>query len=223
MNRLTPEEAGNKSGLVGDVDFAAASEVASAITPVPGGVGPMTIAMLLRNTLEARPPAVPAGRGRARDRGPGRMSTRPARRQGHPPPAPRRADHARRHRAAGRVAVRAHLRQPGRPARRVGHLRSRRGAASWRACSPASRWSSAPSPSAAPRCPSSTAVWCVPVGLAGVIAALVRLLERPEAANGLAAGAWLALVGALRSCAGAWETLRDEHTRCTSGTAQPRP
>ena len=53
MNRLTPEEAGNKSGLVGDVDFAAAAEVASAITPVPGGVGPMTIAMLLRNTLEA--------------------------------------------------------------------------------------------------------------------------------------------------------------------------
>lgn len=39
--------------LVGDVDFAAVSEVASAITPVPGGVGPMTIAMLLRNTLTA--------------------------------------------------------------------------------------------------------------------------------------------------------------------------
>jgi methylenetetrahydrofolate dehydrogenase (NADP+)/methenyltetrahydrofolate cyclohydrolase len=53
MNRLTPEEAGNKSGLVGDVDYAAAAEVASAITPVPGGVGPMTIAMLLRNTLLA--------------------------------------------------------------------------------------------------------------------------------------------------------------------------
>ena len=53
MHRLTPEEAGNKSGLVGDVDFAAVSEVASAITPVPGGVGPMTVAMLLRNTLEA--------------------------------------------------------------------------------------------------------------------------------------------------------------------------
>jgi methylenetetrahydrofolate dehydrogenase (NADP+)/methenyltetrahydrofolate cyclohydrolase len=52
MNRLTPEEANNKSGLVGDVDYAAA-EVASAITPVPGGVGPMTIAMLLRNTLQA--------------------------------------------------------------------------------------------------------------------------------------------------------------------------
>ena len=40
-------------GLVGDVDFAAASEVAGAITPVPGGVGPMTIACLLRNTLIA--------------------------------------------------------------------------------------------------------------------------------------------------------------------------
>lgn len=39
--------------LVGDVDFAAASEKAAAITPVPGGVGPMTIAMLLRNTLTA--------------------------------------------------------------------------------------------------------------------------------------------------------------------------
>ncbi|HTU79022.1 MAG TPA: bifunctional methylenetetrahydrofolate dehydrogenase/methenyltetrahydrofolate cyclohydrolase FolD [Solirubrobacteraceae bacterium] len=53
MNRLTPEEAGNKSGLVGDVDFAEVSEIASAITPVPGGVGPMTIALLLRNTLLA--------------------------------------------------------------------------------------------------------------------------------------------------------------------------
>lgn len=40
-------------GLVGDVDFGPVSEIASAITPVPGGVGPMTIAMLLRNTLTA--------------------------------------------------------------------------------------------------------------------------------------------------------------------------
>jgi methylenetetrahydrofolate dehydrogenase (NADP+) / methenyltetrahydrofolate cyclohydrolase len=40
-------------GLVGDVDFDAVREVAGAITPVPGGVGPMTIAMLLSNTLEA--------------------------------------------------------------------------------------------------------------------------------------------------------------------------
>jgi len=41
-----------ENGLVGDVDFEAAKEVASAITPVPGGVGPMTIAMLLKNTVE---------------------------------------------------------------------------------------------------------------------------------------------------------------------------
>jgi methylenetetrahydrofolate dehydrogenase (NADP+)/methenyltetrahydrofolate cyclohydrolase len=40
-------------GLVGDVDFGPVSEVASAITPVPGGVGPMTIAMLMSNTLRA--------------------------------------------------------------------------------------------------------------------------------------------------------------------------
>src|SRR5258708_1721654 len=39
--------------LAGDVDFAAAVDVAGAITPVPGGVGPMTIAMLMRNTLVA--------------------------------------------------------------------------------------------------------------------------------------------------------------------------
>jgi methylenetetrahydrofolate dehydrogenase (NADP+) / methenyltetrahydrofolate cyclohydrolase len=42
-----------EDGLVGDVDFEAVSEVAGAITPVPGGVGPMTRAMLLVNTLEA--------------------------------------------------------------------------------------------------------------------------------------------------------------------------
>lgn len=53
MNRLTPQEAGNSSGLVGDVDFEAVRELAGAITPVPGGVGPMTIAMLLGNTLQA--------------------------------------------------------------------------------------------------------------------------------------------------------------------------
>lgn len=53
INRLTPEEAGNSSGLVGDVDFEAVAEIAGAITPVPGGVGPMTIACLLRNTLQS--------------------------------------------------------------------------------------------------------------------------------------------------------------------------
>ena len=38
---------------VGDVDFESASQVAGAITPVPGGVGPVTVAMLLRNTVRA--------------------------------------------------------------------------------------------------------------------------------------------------------------------------
>ncbi|HEY3759224.1 MAG TPA: bifunctional methylenetetrahydrofolate dehydrogenase/methenyltetrahydrofolate cyclohydrolase FolD [Solirubrobacteraceae bacterium] len=61
MNRLTPEEAGNKSGLVGDVDYAAVAPIAAAITPVPGGVGPMTIALLLRNTLQAAEAALAAG------------------------------------------------------------------------------------------------------------------------------------------------------------------
>ena len=44
---------GGKARVVGDVDFAEAVEVAGAITPVPGGVGPMTIACLLVNTLRA--------------------------------------------------------------------------------------------------------------------------------------------------------------------------
>lgn len=39
--------------MCGDVDFAAVAEKCSAITPVPGGVGPMTIAMLLSNTVQA--------------------------------------------------------------------------------------------------------------------------------------------------------------------------
>jgi methylenetetrahydrofolate dehydrogenase (NADP+)/methenyltetrahydrofolate cyclohydrolase len=52
INRL-PAEAGGKSRLVGDVAFEEARQVAGAITPVPGGVGPMTIACLLKNTLQA--------------------------------------------------------------------------------------------------------------------------------------------------------------------------
>ncbi|MEM6835083.1 MAG: bifunctional methylenetetrahydrofolate dehydrogenase/methenyltetrahydrofolate cyclohydrolase, partial [Pseudomonadota bacterium] len=52
INRIpAPERGEGKTRLVGDVDFAAAQAVAGAITPVPGGVGPMTIACLLRNTL----------------------------------------------------------------------------------------------------------------------------------------------------------------------------
>jgi methylenetetrahydrofolate dehydrogenase (NADP+)/methenyltetrahydrofolate cyclohydrolase len=51
INRIDTGE--GKTKLVGDVDFASAADVAGAITPVPGGVGPMTIAVLLRNTLVA--------------------------------------------------------------------------------------------------------------------------------------------------------------------------
>ena len=53
INRLPPEEPGAKGKLVGDVDFDDAQRVAGAITPVPGGVGPMTIAVLLANTVTA--------------------------------------------------------------------------------------------------------------------------------------------------------------------------
>jgi len=51
INRVEDADAPRGYRLVGDVDFEGASKVASLITPVPGGVGPMTIAMLLRNTL----------------------------------------------------------------------------------------------------------------------------------------------------------------------------
>jgi methylenetetrahydrofolate dehydrogenase (NADP+)/methenyltetrahydrofolate cyclohydrolase len=53
VNRVDDPEYERGYRLVGDVDFAAVSEVAEAISPVPGGVGPMTITMLLRNTLQA--------------------------------------------------------------------------------------------------------------------------------------------------------------------------
>ena len=51
INRIEGKE--GKTRLIGDVDFDSASAVAGAITPVPGGVGPMTIACLLRNTVQA--------------------------------------------------------------------------------------------------------------------------------------------------------------------------
>jgi methylenetetrahydrofolate dehydrogenase (NADP+)/methenyltetrahydrofolate cyclohydrolase len=53
INRVPDPTAKNGTRIVGDVDFESASMVAGAITPVPGGVGPMTIAMLLKNTLQA--------------------------------------------------------------------------------------------------------------------------------------------------------------------------
>lgn len=53
INRLAPADGEQKGRLVGDVDYVGVAEVAGAVTPVPGGVGPMTIACLLRNTLVA--------------------------------------------------------------------------------------------------------------------------------------------------------------------------
>ncbi len=65
INRLPPAEGEAKGRLVGDVAYAEAMEVAAAVTPVPGGVGPMTIAVLLRNALVAahRNAAVPLAEG----------------------------------------------------------------------------------------------------------------------------------------------------------------
>jgi methylenetetrahydrofolate dehydrogenase (NADP+)/methenyltetrahydrofolate cyclohydrolase len=53
INRVDDPASKRGYKLVGDVDFASVSKVASAITPVPGGVGPMTVAMLMVNTLKA--------------------------------------------------------------------------------------------------------------------------------------------------------------------------
>ncbi|MFC2064742.1 hypothetical protein ACFLXB_06570, partial [Chloroflexota bacterium] len=58
INTVTDQYCGKKTGkprqkLYGDVNFEEAKEVAGYITPVPGGVGPMTIAMLMANTLRA--------------------------------------------------------------------------------------------------------------------------------------------------------------------------
>jgi methylenetetrahydrofolate dehydrogenase (NADP+)/methenyltetrahydrofolate cyclohydrolase len=61
INRVADSRAKQGYILVGDVDFASTAEVASLITPVPGGVGPMTIAMLLKNTVRAAAMAMRTG------------------------------------------------------------------------------------------------------------------------------------------------------------------
>jgi methylenetetrahydrofolate dehydrogenase (NADP+) / methenyltetrahydrofolate cyclohydrolase len=68
VSRIEDADAQGGSRIVGDVDFEAVSEVAEAITPVPGGVGPMTITMLLRNTVDAAERSLKRKR---RDREPG--------------------------------------------------------------------------------------------------------------------------------------------------------
>jgi hypothetical protein len=75
-----------------------------------------------------------------------------------------------------------------------------------------------------PALPVSTAVWCVLLGLIGSIAAIVRVLERPQHASGLCGGAWLGLAGALLIFAGAWLTIRDERpSRYQPARPEPRP
>jgi hypothetical protein len=67
-------------------------------------------------------------------------------------------------------------------------------------------------------------VWGIPLGLAGVISAVVRLLERPDGASAVCAGAWLALAGTLAILAGALQAIRDERrSRYTPANPAPRP
>jgi len=69
--------------------------------------------------------------------------------------------------------------------------------------------------------PVSAAVWTVVLGLIAVIAALVRVLERPDHATSLCAGAWLALAGAVAILLGGWQSLRDERTSLYEPAASP--
>jgi prepilin signal peptidase PulO-like enzyme (type II secretory pathway) len=74
-----------------------------------------------------------------------------------------------------------------------------------------------------PALPVAAAVWGTFFGVIGVIAALVRLLERPQNASALCAGAWLAFVGALLIAGGSWQSMRDERTsRYPPATPEPR-
>jgi len=74
-----------------------------------------------------------------------------------------------------------------------------------------------------PALPVATAVWSVLFGLLAVVAALVRVLERPDHATSLCAGAWLALVGAVAVLLGSWQSIRDERTsRYTPATPEAR-
>jgi peptidoglycan/LPS O-acetylase OafA/YrhL len=60
--------------------------------------------------------------------------------------------------------------------------------------------------------PVAAAVWSTLFGLIAVIAAIVRVLERPEHATAVCAGSWLALIGAVAILTGSWQSMRDERT-----------
>jgi hypothetical protein len=75
-----------------------------------------------------------------------------------------------------------------------------------------------------PALPVSMAVWSVLLGLIAVIAALVRVLERPDHATSLCVGPWLALGGSIAILLGAWFSLRDERSSLYEpATPEPRP
>jgi hypothetical protein len=68
------------------------------------------------------------------------------------------------------------------------------------------------------------AVWTVPLGIAAVIAAIVRVLERPDHATGVCGGAWLALAGAVAILAGGWLAVDDERrSRYPPAMPEARP
>ena len=70
----------------------------------------------------------------------------------------------------------------------------------------------------------ATAVWCVLIGLAGTIAAIVRLLERPDSAGSTCAGPWLGLAGAARSCSEpGWCCATNGPRSTTAANPEPRP
>jgi drug/metabolite transporter (DMT)-like permease len=72
--------------------------------------------------------------------------------------------------------------------------------------------------------PVAAGVWSVLLGLVGLIAALVRVFERPQHATEVCVGVWLALAGTVAITAGAWLALRDERpSRYTPATPEPRP
>jgi uncharacterized membrane protein HdeD (DUF308 family) len=72
--------------------------------------------------------------------------------------------------------------------------------------------------------PVVAAVWGVPLGIAGLIAAIVRVLERPDHATDVCAGAWLALAGAVAILIGVWHAVRDERgSLYAAATPETRP